>query len=251
MELRNNKKKNESPTVTNVPSLKRPSSKDTTLYWIAVIVIVLVILFLQPTLVGGQIQVPCGGQGYMNVTTGGCSCVNGFYGSNCQLRYCPFGTSWYSDPKQNHKREMPLVECSNMGVCNTVTGECVCRDGFDGRGCERLACPASGSDSVSFLQTASLASFPIADITVEGFIDLAQTTGGYSFPRSTATSNINLVPGSGVDSVSLRPCGGRGLCRSMREFASMFDGVHSLRPPITYSNWDADKIHGCLCDSGW
>ena len=172
------------------------SNKDTTLYWIAVIVIVLVILFLQPTLVGGQSTAsPCGGKGYMNVSNGQCSCINGFYGSNCQLRYCPFGTSWYSDPKQNHKREMPLVECSNMGVCNTVTGECICRSGFDGRGCERLACPASGSDSVSFLETASLATFPIADITVEGFIDLAQTTGGYSLPRSTATSNINLVPG--------------------------------------------------------
>ena len=250
MSLRNNKK-NESPTVTKILSSKPQGGKDTTLYWIAVIVIVFVILFLQPTLVGGQRNIPCGGHGYTNVTTGQCSCVNGFYGYDCQLRYCPFGTSWYSDPKQNHKREMPLVECSNMGVCNTATGECVCRSGFDGRGCERLACFASGSDSVSFLETASLATFPIADITVEGYIDLAQTTGGFSLPLSSATSNINLVPGSGVDSVSLRPCGGRGLCRSMREFAAMFDGVHSLRPPLTYSNWDADKIHGCLCDSGW
>jgi len=33
------------------------------------------------------------------------------------------------------------VECSNMGVCDRSTGQCQCRDGFNGRACSRLACP--------------------------------------------------------------------------------------------------------------
>ena len=146
---------------------------------------------------------------------------------------------------------MPLVECSNMGYCDTATGLCTCRSGFEGRGCERISCHESGSDSVSFLLSADLTSFPIADISVEGFIDLQQTTGGTSLPLYQAQGNLNLVPGSGVNSVSLRPCGGRGVCRTMKELAASFDGYRSVRPGITYANWDADKIQGCLCDNGW
>jgi hypothetical protein len=101
------------------------------------------------------------------------------------------------------------------------------------------------------LLSADLTNFPVADVTVEGFIDLAQTTGGYTLPLYQASSNINLVPGSGVNSVSLRPCSGRGLCRTMRERAAAFDGRFATRPPITYGNWDADKIQGCECDEGY
>ena len=187
----------------------------------------------------------------MNDTMGTCSCINGYYGSDCQLRYCPFGSSWYSTPVRNHEREMPLIECSNMGYCDTKTGLCVCRTGFEGRACERMACHESGSDSVSFLLSADLTGFPIADISVEGFIDLAQTTGGFALPLYQAQGNLNLVPGSGVNSVSLRPCGGRGVCRTMKELAAGFDGYRAVRPGITYTNWDADKIQGCFCDVGW
>ena len=104
---------------------------------------------------------------------------------------------------------------------------------------------------MSFLLSADLTNFPIADVTVEGFIDLAETTGGFSLPLYQASSNIDLVPGSGVSSVSLRPCSGRGVCRTMRERAAAFDGRFATRPPITYGNWDADKIQGCECDDGW
>ena len=33
------------------------------------------------------------------------------------------------------------AECSNKGVCNRVTGECDCFDGFDGVACQRASCP--------------------------------------------------------------------------------------------------------------
>lgn len=32
-------------------------------------------------------------------------------------------------------------ECSNQGLCNRVTGECECYNGFEGIACQRIACP--------------------------------------------------------------------------------------------------------------
>ena len=32
------------------------------------------------------------------------------------------------------------MECSNMGVCDRATGQCACREGFEGPACERLTC---------------------------------------------------------------------------------------------------------------
>jgi hypothetical protein len=41
-----------------------------------------------------------------------------------------------------------LVACSNMGICNTSTGECRCREGYEGLACDRLACPVSSAKQV-------------------------------------------------------------------------------------------------------
>ena len=35
----------------------------------------------------------------------------------------------------------PLAVCSDMGYCDRALGACVCRDGFEGAACERIACP--------------------------------------------------------------------------------------------------------------
>ena len=49
-------------------------------------ILVLLILFSQPTLVGGDVSyVLCGGKGYINGSDGMCSCLNGYYGRNCDL----------------------------------------------------------------------------------------------------------------------------------------------------------------------
>lgn len=34
-----------------------------------------------------------------------------------------------------------VMECSNVGVCNRVTGSCSCPSGYTGSACQRLACP--------------------------------------------------------------------------------------------------------------
>jgi len=84
---------------------------------------------------------PCRGKGYRDDTTGNCMCINGYFGFDCQYKYCPHGTSWHSMPKVAHTRNSERVACSNMGDCDYTTGVCACRPGYDGRACERFACP--------------------------------------------------------------------------------------------------------------
>ena len=46
-------------------------------------------------------------------------------------------------------------------------------------------------------------------------------------------------------------CSGHGICRSMAEAARNYNGHSLTHPPVFYTNWEADKIQGCLCDAGW
>jgi hypothetical protein len=46
-------------------------------------------------------------------------------------------------------------------------------------------------------------------------------------------------------------CNGRGKCMSMRNYAASKD-PGSVTPVYTYKNvWDADMVHGCVCDPGY
>eukprot|EP00750_Incisomonas_marina_P020167 INCI3782.1.p1 GENE.INCI3782.1~~INCI3782.1.p1 ORF type:complete len:591 (-),score=105.07 INCI3782.1:54-1826(-) len=38
-------------------------------------------------------------------------------------------------------------ECSNKGICNRATGQCVCFPGYEGEGCQRTSCPGAESGS--------------------------------------------------------------------------------------------------------
>mmetsp|Transcript_8641 Transcript_8641/g.11395 ORF Transcript_8641/g.11395 Transcript_8641/m.11395 type:complete len:666 (-) Transcript_8641:165-2162(-) len=70
-----------------------------------------------------------------------CQCYEGFFGGDCSQRECPKGPAWFdvaTDIDEAHNE----VECSNMGVCDYETGECTCRDGFEGIACERISCPS-------------------------------------------------------------------------------------------------------------
>lgn len=37
---------------------------------------------------------------------------------------------------------------------------------------------------------------------------------------------------------------------SMRDAAAVIDGRHLVFEGV-YDGWDAEMIHGCLCDDGW
>ena len=59
------------------------------------------------------------------------------------------------------------------------------------------SCPQSASDSTYNLMTADLTNFVIKGVTVEGYIDTANTTGGTSLPVQPTNDRYNLVTSGG------------------------------------------------------
>ncbi len=142
----------------------------------------------------------CNGNGFINETDSSCTCISPYYGRFCDLKYCPYGTSWSVKPTTNHVKLQPMTECSDMGFCDPLTGVCKCREGYGGRACQRLACPG-----------------------------------------------LTLLAGSTISV----PCNGHGKCRTIGEAASDFNGLDLIYPIMEYTQWDADKIQGCICDHGY
>ncbi len=197
-------------------------------------------------------QYPCMGRGYRSETSGNCNCINGYFGYKCQYKYCPFGTSWHSKPLVEHARNTENVACSNAGDCDHDTGECICRPGYDGRACERMACPtrpmlrfAEGVDNFynnRYTDPNDLTTLPVT-IGVGG--DLLTTLPFGSSSGNTIIMKAGTIPG--LDP----PCSGHGRCRTMRDASEMWDGLNLIHPPAFYTSWEADKMQGCLCDKGW
>lgn len=71
-----------------------------------------------------------------------CSCEEGRFGPDCSLLHCPSGKSWFSKPSMDNEAHS-LKECSDMGVCDTTTGQCQCAFGFSGSACEYMDCPGN------------------------------------------------------------------------------------------------------------
>jgi len=78
-----------------------------------------------------------------------CDCQQGWSGADCSLLTCPYGKSWFGRPtSENDYAHMSdnFVECSNMGVCNKITGLCSCMGGFEGAACNVMSCPGKQSN---------------------------------------------------------------------------------------------------------
>ena len=65
---------------------------------------------------------------------------------DCSGRTCPTGMAWGDVPSTTADAH-GQVECSGRGMCERLTGECVCQMGFTGSACQRTECPASGTCS--------------------------------------------------------------------------------------------------------
>jgi hypothetical protein len=187
------------------------SQDDQRFSLIVCVLLVLLILFIQPTPVetavsdvggrfyeqkqqqcsisdGGSCAASiCNGRGNIDPKTGLCNCISNWRGGDCSLRYCPFGKSWSEPSQEDHKRYRPRVECSNMGICDMNTGKCKCRPGYEGRACER-----------------SMNSSP---------------------PPSRLTSSLVSCP-----SANNRTCSGHGRCLTMREVSLDFNGLYVSHP---------------------
>merc|ERR1711964_906670 len=62
---------------------------------------------------------------------------------------CPRGKSWsrvkWESGMASNFDHGDEVECSDGGICDTSTGECVCFPGYEGSACQRTSCPNSCS----------------------------------------------------------------------------------------------------------
>ena len=86
-------------------------------------------------------KVACSGHGFCNsAPTYVCTCSQGWQGGDCSERTCPVGKAWFDLPSANDVAHAE-VECSNMGICDRVTGKCACHKGFEGEACQYRSCP--------------------------------------------------------------------------------------------------------------
>lgn len=49
---------------------------------------------------------------------------------------CPYGRSW-ADKAIDYNTAHQESECSNAGICNRDTGNCMCYNGYSGNACQR------------------------------------------------------------------------------------------------------------------
>ena len=202
---------------------------------------------------------PCSAKGFRNDTTGNCVCINGYFGFKCQNKYCPHGPSWHSIPKVSHVRNVERVACSNAGDCDYSTGTCRCRPGYDGRACERTACPTRPMLRVAAQISATydlVYDDPDSSFTtLPNPIKAPVLVGGSGAPDTLPPFMSNLQDSVLMEAGKIPgldpPCSGHGRCRTMGEAAAMFDGYSLVNPPISYTSWESDRIQGCLCDPGW
>ena len=89
----------------------------------------------------------CSGHGRCQQATMQCICHDGFSGHDCNDRICPVGIAWFDEATATDTAHSP-AECSNRGICNYRTGECMCQEGFSGTACDRMDCARDGNNRV-------------------------------------------------------------------------------------------------------
>lgn len=156
----------------------------------------------------------CTGRGTCSTVTGACACVDGFYGPDCSLVKCPTGKAWFDEPYANNAAHARGAECSNMGMCNRLTGRCTCRDNFTGAACERMTCPGTSGLTTSAQGCNGHGScLPMWELAGE-----YRTSQGEPSAVTYGTSTTTSIP----------------------HVSSMYN---------TPATWDFDMIYGCSCDA--
>ncbi|CAM9905044.1 unnamed protein product [Hapterophycus canaliculatus] len=112
------------------------------------------------------------------------------------------------DPDASHT----MAECSNMGTCIRSFGLCLCEEGFEGRACERYACPNDCSGNGACRNMREM-----------GFMHAAEPLVNNSADAVVA----------GIDS------------------AEGFEIAYGWSSPEGTATWESRSIFGCVCDSSW
>jgi len=134
-----------------------------------------------------------------------------FDGADCSEFTCPRGVSW-KEPASGSMHKTDQV-CSDAGLCDKLTGECQCFDGYEGSACQRTKCPNECSGHG----------------TCRSNIDF-----GIDFSEQVHIQQLALTPVS-------QNAGGNKIPASYYDYFL-----------VTYDNaWDSDLQYGCLCDVGF
>eukprot|EP00607_Mallomonas_marina_P002978 CAMPEP_0182432722 /NCGR_PEP_ID=MMETSP1167-20130531/58449_1 /TAXON_ID=2988 /ORGANISM="Mallomonas Sp, Strain CCMP3275" /LENGTH=629 /DNA_ID=CAMNT_0024620567 /DNA_START=383 /DNA_END=2272 /DNA_ORIENTATION=- len=212
---------------------------------------------------GTRERVECSNHGTCDYSKGSCVCFTGYGSSNglgssgargdCGFKYlkaatysvsanvtvnntCPYIRSMNSSVNSS------LEYCSGKGVCNHTTGVCSCDTGYGGPGCTYRTCETTKS------WFGNLKGGHEGYSMCSGVGECDRSTGRCSncgggwgvFAGSHCERMTCASPGGNT-------CSGNGVCLSLRELAAI--SLNAEREPMnrTYSQWDADMVHGCAC----
>lgn len=164
----------------------------------------------------------CSGHGTCQLN-GVCDCFDNWGlglshdSGDCSDRICPFEIAWVDTPDKTGQRHK-YAECAGRGLCNRETGDCECFPGYEGKACQRTACPNSCSGHG---QCAYLDDLPYQVTPFDWF--------------------NNMNPGVvSVDAVFVD-----------KVLASDFLDQAPKTFTGSYYGWDSMKTRGCVCDPEW
>lgn len=157
----------------------------------------------------------------------------GFISSGSTVSNCPGATS-----------------CSDNGVCDETTYTCSCNKGWEGGDCSQRSCP-TGRSWFSYPSEDNKAHFDYATCSNMGVCDLAT---GVCTCRENFYGQACEFMGCGGGLTT--PCNNNGRCMTMREMALWAESNGDAtsytygEDPNEARTWDAERIHGCMCDPG-
>lgn len=196
----------------------------------------------------------CAGRGLCIVADGTCSCFDangdtyassdgygnagdrgdcGFISSGSTVSSCPGATA-----------------CSGNGVCDESTYTCSCNKGWEGGDCSLRSCP-TGKSWFNYPSEDNKAHFDYASCSNMGICDLAT---GLCTCRENFYGQACEFMGCGGGLTT--PCNNNGKCVTMKEMALWAENNGDAtsytygQDPNEARTWDAERIHGCICDPG-
>ncbi|KAL9189485.1 hypothetical protein ACHAXT_009160 [Thalassiosira profunda] len=198
----------------------------------------------------------CSNRGLCDQGTGTCQCFD----TNDDT-YA--GSDGYGGPGDRgdcgHALTAPITTCpgdtpcSGRGACDPTTRRCTCADGFTGGDCSLRTCE-TGLAWFGYPSSDDAAHDEEVECSAMG--TCTRTTGECRCNEGFFGAACEFWGCAGNDSENL--CSGHGTCLSMRELALRHEDTDGSPLPITFGSdpnsaatWDADRVHGCLCDEGF